>query len=222
MRPGLMLASGAACALAGTGDLGLLGFLVPRWVAATERPAPRAEVAPRAGVASLEAPPPVEATAHAEVPPPPVEVTAHPEVTVRPGVAVRAEAAPRPPPPAPAEVAQRLAAPAPAVVVRFAAESVDLDDSSARSLRGLVEQLDPRARLRVEGHADASGRDEGHQYFSRLRARTVTRKLLQLGVQPSAVSSAGFGASRPVDPGHTLEAMARNRRVEVFVDQGRR
>lgn len=225
MRPGVLFAAGAACAVAGTGDLGLLGFIVPQWLG--EADGAEVEVSAPVVARARQAPPPgpdlpgaVPAAAAAPAPAAPLPAAA-PVPLASPVAQAAAQA------PAPVEVSIRVAAPppaaaGPALTLRFAPEQVEVDELAARSLEGLVARLDEGARLRVEGHADASGREEGHQYFSRTRARAVARKLLQLGVAPPALSYRGLGATHPLDPDHTLEAMARNRRVEVFVDEAHR
>jgi len=193
MRPRVLFTAGAACAFAGSADVGVLGILVPRWL---EQPTTAAVAAPP----PPDAPPPrLEATLTAAPPPPAVSVAV-----------------------AEAPVPLAVEAWAPLLVLHFASERAELDPGEARALRDLVGQLEGGTRLRVEGHADASGREEGHAYFSQARARAVARRLVQLGLERSEVSWLGLGASRPLDPGQTAQARARNRRVEIFADPVRR
>lgn len=74
-------------------------------------------------------------------------------------------------------------------------------------------------RVRVEGHTDFIGDARYNQDLSERRARAVVRALVERGVDPSRLDSAGFGFSRPVDPARTDAARARNRRVEFHIEE---
>lgn len=74
----------------------------------------------------------------------------------------------------------------------------------------------PEWRLSVEGHTDNIGGDKSNLELSQHRAAAVVTALAaDYGIDPKRFSSAGFGASRPVETNDTIEGRARNRRVEL-------
>lgn len=72
-------------------------------------------------------------------------------------------------------------------------------------------------RVRIEGHTDAVGDEEGNLILSQDRADAVRRYLIQRGVEPKRLEAQGFGEARPIDSNSTSEGRARNRRVEFFI-----
>jgi len=70
-------------------------------------------------------------------------------------------------------------------------------------------------RLAIEGHTDGSGTAVHNQELSERRARAVADYLVAHGAATKGLSSAGFGASRPVGDNATELGRARNRRVEI-------
>ncbi|MAT51838.1 MAG: hypothetical protein CMK32_11715 [Porticoccaceae bacterium] len=68
--------------------------------------------------------------------------------------------------------------------------------------------------LVLEGHTDAIGTDTYNQDLSNRRAAAVKAKLVEMyGIDPSRVSTVGYGESRPVADNSTSEGRAQNRRV---------
>ncbi len=76
--------------------------------------------------------------------------------------------------------------------------------------------------LIIEGHADVRGVPEYNVWLSSTRAQRVRDALIAAGVPADAIEAVGHGATRPRDPGHDLEAHARNRRVEFVIERGHR
>lgn len=109
-----------------------------------------------------------------------------------------------------------------AIVVRFDLERADIGQEAKAKLRELVASAGPNDRFRVEGHADASGREDGNRYFSRERARAVARELVRQGVAPSRITSTSFGSTRPLVSGRGAAVFERNRRVEIFLERSGR
>jgi outer membrane protein OmpA-like peptidoglycan-associated protein len=68
----------------------------------------------------------------------------------------------------------------------------------------------------IEGHTDERDSDRHNRELSRGRAEAVRDWLAAHGIAAARMVPAGYGEACPVDPGHTEEAWARNRRV-VFV-----
>lgn len=68
--------------------------------------------------------------------------------------------------------------------------------------------------LVLEGHTDSVGTDKYNQGLSERRAAAVKVKLVEMyGIDPSRISTVGFGESRPIADNKTDEGRARNRRV---------
>ena len=74
---------------------------------------------------------------------------------------------------------------------------------------------EPEWQITVEGHTDATGAAAHNQALSEQRAAAVKAYLVSKGVAESRLSSAGFGASRPVADNATELGRAQNRRVEL-------
>jgi outer membrane protein OmpA-like peptidoglycan-associated protein len=75
----------------------------------------------------------------------------------------------------------------------------------------------PGLRLAVEGYTDSIGSDEVNQTLSEKRASTVRDYLVQQGLDPNSITSAGFGKSNPVASNDTNEGRQQNRRVEIII-----
>lgn len=72
--------------------------------------------------------------------------------------------------------------------------------------------------LRVEGYTDNVGPAEVNETLSRERANAVREYVInEGGIDPKRVTSAGFGARKPIAPNDTAEGRAKNRRVEIHI-----
>jgi OOP family OmpA-OmpF porin len=68
----------------------------------------------------------------------------------------------------------------------------------------------------VDGHTDNIGGDTFNLDLSQRRAAAVKQALAtRYHIGPDRLSTAGFGATRPVESNDTMEGRARNRRVEL-------
>lgn len=74
---------------------------------------------------------------------------------------------------------------------------------------------EPEWRLVVEGHTDATGAADHNQTLSEQRAAAVKAYLVAKGVTESRLTTAGFGAAKPVADNATELGRAQNRRVEL-------
>ncbi len=70
--------------------------------------------------------------------------------------------------------------------------------------------------LEIQGHCDERGTDEYNRALGERRALALREEIIGLGVEGDRVLTVTFGRSRPIDPGNSEEAHARNRRG-VFV-----
>lgn len=69
----------------------------------------------------------------------------------------------------------------------------------------------------VYGHTDNVGTAEYNMDLSERRAKSVRDYLVEAGIDPSIITTKGFGQTRPLVKGSSPEARAKNRRVEIGV-----
>ncbi|RYZ03940.1 MAG: OmpA family protein, partial [Comamonadaceae bacterium] len=74
-----------------------------------------------------------------------------------------------------------------------------------------------RNKVSIEGHADREGTPQRNQVLSEARAAAVRKALVDLGVEPSRLSSVGYSFNRPVASNATEGGRALNRRVELMI-----
>jgi peptidoglycan-associated lipoprotein len=74
------------------------------------------------------------------------------------------------------------------------------------------------ASITVEGHCDERGTDAYNMALGERRAEAAKAFLVNLGVNPSQISTISYGEERPVDPGNTEEAWAKNRRASFVMN----
>ena len=110
------------------------------------------------------------------------------------------------------------------IPIYFGYNSDQVSERSQSQLREVARALRTPAlrgsRIRIEGHTDERGSTEYNLDLSQRRAASVKRMLIGThGIAAERLETAGFGESRPVDPGHDEAAWAANRRV-TFVNLG--
>lgn len=71
--------------------------------------------------------------------------------------------------------------------------------------------------IEVVGHTDRIGTAEYNQELSERRAEAVRDYLVEIGVDPEAISARGMGESSPLVEGTDEESHQRNRRVELAI-----
>ncbi len=76
--------------------------------------------------------------------------------------------------------------------------------------------------LRVDGHTDIKPvrfQFASNWELSAARAISVVKFLIDQGIPPERLAAAAFGEFQPIDPGTSDEALAKNRRIEIKLDQ---
>jgi outer membrane protein OmpA-like peptidoglycan-associated protein len=74
-----------------------------------------------------------------------------------------------------------------------------------------------RLKFVIEGHTDNLGGLDPNQRLSEERAESVKNFLVdKFQLDPSRISTSGFGYSRPLVPNETVENRQKNRRVEIL------
>lgn len=97
---------------------------------------------------------------------------------------------------------------------RIRPESAPVIQAIARGLAAT-----PALKVRIEGHTDATGNAAANLDLSKRRAEAVKSVLAtQFQIDAARMTTAGLGATKPVDANDTPQGRARNRRVE-FVRQ---
>jgi OmpA-OmpF porin, OOP family len=91
-------------------------------------------------------------------------------------------------------------------------ESVPLIEALAKELA----QCDGTV-VAVAGHTDATGNPADNQKLSETRAGTVVAELVNRGIPAGRLAPAGYGSTKPLQPGSGAAANAANRRIEFSV-----
>ena len=98
-------------------------------------------------------------------------------------------------------------------VVYFALNSSDLDSDSKAVLSEQAEWLKnhPRVLIVIEGRCDERGTEEYNLALGERRADEARRFLVMKGISSDRIRIISYGKDRPVVPGSTEEAWAKNR-----------
>ncbi len=84
---------------------------------------------------------------------------------------------------------------------------------------GLVLKKYNKTVVRVAGYTDSTGSDSHNQELSENRAQSVASYLMSQGVAPGRFSVVGYGKRYPVASNASEEGRAKNRRVEITLQQ---
>lgn len=105
--------------------------------------------------------------------------------------------------------------------VLFDTNSAELKPQAVVALEELKSAMidpHPAGRITVEGHTDNVGSDADNQRLSEARAQSVVRWLVQHGVPASRITGVGFGETRPAYSNDTPADRAKNRRIEIILE----
>src|SRR5579883_1205041 len=105
--------------------------------------------------------------------------------------------------------------------IYFDTDSDRLKPESAPVIKMVAQglQKNPNLKLEIDGYTDSTGDAQHNLDLSKRRAEAVRSVLVsQFGIDAARLTSAGFGAGKPVASNDTPEGRAQNRRVE-FVKQ---
>ncbi|MBV4489855.1 OmpA family protein [Pseudomonas oryzicola] len=98
----------------------------------------------------------------------------------------------------------------------------DLDSLNSQS-QAIVERIGKALLgvgiqgVRVDGHADASGKAAYNQQLSERRAQSVAKALVAVGMPAQNIHSRGLGSTQPVADNRTSAGRTENRRVSIVV-----
>jgi OmpA-OmpF porin, OOP family len=102
--------------------------------------------------------------------------------------------------------------------ILFDTDSDRLKPESAPVIQSIAMGLEtnPNLKLLIEGHTDSVGNADHNMDLSRRRAEAVKSVLVgQFKVDTARLSTAGMGATKPIDSNDTPQGRSQNRRVEL-------
>ena len=103
--------------------------------------------------------------------------------------------------------------------VLFDFDKFSLKPESRDILKQLAESLtnNKNTRVLIEGNCDERGTTEYNLALGERRAKEAMKYLVELGVDGKRIKTVSYGKERPLDPEHTEEAWAKNRRDHFVV-----
>lgn len=103
--------------------------------------------------------------------------------------------------------------------VFFDFDKWDLRPESFMELNRVVKLMNenPSIVIEMSAHTDSKGSDEYNFKLSDNRARSVMEYILSKGIDPSRITSKGYGETKPIAPNDTDENRQLNRRVEFTI-----
>ena len=104
--------------------------------------------------------------------------------------------------------------------IAFAPGRAELRPEAKASLGKLVAFVnrDASKPIHIEGHTDGRGNANANQLLSQRRADSVRNALVAAGVAAARITSIGLGDTEPVADNDTEEGRAKNRRVDVILE----
>lgn len=106
--------------------------------------------------------------------------------------------------------------------VLFEVDRAELTPNGMNNVQQLGNFLvqNPDRQVVVEGFTDNTGTVDHNLRLSQARADSVRRALVAMGVNPTRVTTHGFGKDYPVASNDTASSRSLNRRVEVTIANG--
>lgn len=103
--------------------------------------------------------------------------------------------------------------------IHFDFDRYDLTEEARKLLTEAAKVLadHPSLKIQIEGHCDERGNNQYNLALGERRALGAKLYLVKLGVQENRCSTISYGKEMPVDPGHTEEAWAKNRRCHIVI-----
>ena len=104
----------------------------------------------------------------------------------------------------------------------FAQGKATISPESFPSLDEVVVMLKERPSIvvQLEGHTDSQGNEKMNLELSQDRVDNVKKYLVSKGIAKDRIRTKAFGGSQPLVQGNSLEARAKNRRVEMRILEG--
>lgn len=71
--------------------------------------------------------------------------------------------------------------------------------------------------IQIQGNCDERGTTEYNLALGERRAKSAQDYLMSLGIAKERITTISYGKERPIDPGHTEEAWAKNRNAQFVI-----
>jgi peptidoglycan-associated lipoprotein len=111
----------------------------------------------------------------------------------------------------------RSTAPLYPVFFEFDSSAIGADQLDKLTSSGAHLLVNDQLRLVVEGNCDERGTTDYNLALGELRALSVKRYLVNLGVADGRISTISFGSQRPLFPGSDEQSWAMNRRADLVI-----
>ncbi|EOR95036.1 outer membrane protein OprF [Arcticibacter svalbardensis MN12-7] len=107
--------------------------------------------------------------------------------------------------------------------ILFPINSSYLTEPAKAKLSSLLEMIKQKGHtnLSIEGHTDKTGPPDYNKWLSEKRALSVKAFAVSLGLSDVAISTVGYGDTKPVADNSTPEGRAKNRRVEIIISKAK-
>jgi outer membrane protein OmpA-like peptidoglycan-associated protein len=122
---------------------------------------------------------------------------------------------PRPAPPTPAPKAPVVFEP-----IYFDQNKTNINPMAAKVLdrNGMILKENPKIKVEIGGHTDASGVEKVNQRISEKRAESAKKYIMdKFNISGDRMIVKGYGSKKPIADNKTKEGRAKNRRVEFRV-----
>ena len=105
------------------------------------------------------------------------------------------------------------------VDIHFETGKFEVLEESYSEIQKIATSLQNSKSIKIEirGHTDDVGSDDDNLKLSDMRAKSVKKVLISMGIDPNRMSTKGFGESKPIVPNTTPENRAKNRRTEFVI-----
>jgi OOP family OmpA-OmpF porin len=80
-----------------------------------------------------------------------------------------------------------------------------------------MKKLPSGSVIEISGHTDNVGEEAANVQLSQERANSVRQFLIDQGVDANALTTAGYGSSKPVANNDSFDGRFKNRRIEFTV-----
>ncbi len=102
-------------------------------------------------------------------------------------------------------------------VLHFDYDRANLTAEDQHRLQNIADILvkHPALSVRISGNCDERGTEDFNLQLGQERAAAAQKYLVNLGVEASRIATVSYGKDRPVNPAHTSEAWAENRRDDI-------
>ena len=103
--------------------------------------------------------------------------------------------------------------------IHFPYDSFLLDETAKSQLKANADILKDKTsvRIQIEGHCDQRGGIQYNIALGEKRANAVKNYLEGMGIGADRITTISYGKERPIDPGTSEDAYAKNRRANFVI-----